>query len=144
MEKVSMKLNIWSVGLPKSMGCDGTEVVVPLPDCRPAPPRPATRTTEKHESVGIPVRPAHRGDGQGGWSVDQGEAAVEIGAGVGGSNGLVISPSEPFGQVSLHLARPEGDVVFSDFHVKPVAVNADPAAGGGVPKQPNSLTPRAR
>ena len=70
-------------------------------------------------------------DGQGGWSVDQGEADVEIGAGVGGTNGLVIRASEPFGQVSLHLARPESDVVFSDFHVKPVAVDADPAAGGG-------------
>ncbi len=60
-------------------------------------------------------------NGQRGWSVDQGEATVAPGVGVDQSMGLRISPSVPTGQVSLTLERPAGDIVFSDFRVKPVA-----------------------
>ena len=56
--------------------------------------------------------------GQGGWQVDRGTASVARG-GRGESQALVVEPSEPNGQVSLHLDRPEGSVVFSDFWVKP-------------------------
>ena len=63
--------------------------------------------------------------GQGGWSVDQGRALISPTSGRDRTQGLVIEPSEPFGQVSLHLTRPEGNVVFSDFWVKPVAAEGD-------------------
>ena len=64
-------------------------------------------------------------EGQGGWVVNQGTANVVDGKGRGESTGLSIAPSEPFGQVSLHLEKPEGNIVFSDFWIKPVATKEE-------------------
>ena len=62
----------------------------------------------------------------GGWTVDQGEASIDSDVGRKNSQALVIKPSEPFGQVSLHLERPRGGtIVFSDFWVKPVAAEGE-------------------
>ncbi|MEZ5327068.1 MAG: RHS repeat-associated core domain-containing protein [Verrucomicrobiales bacterium] len=78
-------------------------------------------------------------DGQGGWTVDQGTASIGRNSGRDRSQGLVIAPSEPFGQVSLHLVAvpdaagangseesiSQAEVVFSDFYVQPVANDGD-------------------
>ncbi|MCB1100666.1 MAG: hypothetical protein KDN22_34205, partial [Verrucomicrobiae bacterium] len=64
-------------------------------------------------------------DGQRGWSVEQGSVEVAAG-GQGTGNALRINPSRPSGQVSLRFdpADTEDSIVYSDFHVKPVAVLA--------------------
>ncbi|MCB1099760.1 MAG: hypothetical protein KDN22_29600 [Verrucomicrobiae bacterium] len=83
-----------------------------------AAPEPLPYVTGFEEKDGLSIGDL---DGQRGWRVDQGRAMVTPGAGVDGSSGLRILPSDPSGQVSLSLERPAGDVVFSDFRVKPVA-----------------------
>ena len=62
-------------------------------------------------------------DGQLGWTVDQGRAEVTGDSGLDGGGGLVIFPSDPFGQVSVRFdgAQLDRDVVFIDFFVRPVA-----------------------
>ena len=59
-------------------------------------------------------------EGQGGWRVDRGQAVVADGGRNRGQT-IVVEPSDPTGQISLHLERPESPVVFSDFWVKPAA-----------------------
>ena len=65
--------------------------------------------------------------GQDGWSIDQGAAEISLGVGENATQGLRIKPSRPFGQVSLGIDSLEVDagdsIVFSDFHVKPVATS---------------------
>ena len=62
-------------------------------------------------------------NGQLGWTVDQGRAEVTAESGLDNGGGLVIFPSDPFGQVSVRFdgARLDRDVVFIDFFVRPVA-----------------------
>ena len=59
-------------------------------------------------------------NGQGGWQVERGKATIS-GGGLDGGQALTVEPSDPNGQVSLYLERPESSVVFSDFWVKPAA-----------------------
>lgn len=59
-------------------------------------------------------------DGQWGWWVDQGTAAIVPGLGLEGSAALSIEPAEPFSQGRLSFQRPTPSEtgIFIDFHVR--------------------------
>lgn len=59
---------------------------------------------------------------QNGWQVQQGIAEIQGKAGREGTQGLVIVPSNPFGQASLILDEPSKEpVVFIDLWLRPIS-----------------------